>query len=175
MNESKQRKIGAILSYLIIILSLIISLGYTPILTKSLGQSEYGLYSMIASIISTLTIFDFGFSSAIVVYSNKYRAKKEIEKEHSLYGMFIIIYSVIGILASLIGFIIYLNINKLFGSTMNLTELEIAKKLMLILTFNLAVTFPLSVFSSIVVAYERFIFAKISCDTCSLLFLSYSA
>ena len=161
MNESKQRKIGAILSYLIIILNLIISFGYTPILTKSLGQSEYGLYSMVASIISTLTILDFGFSSAIVVYSNKYRVKKETKKEHNLYGMFIIIYSIIGIISSLIGFIIYLNINNLFGATMNITELEIAKKLMLILTFNLAVTFPLSVFSSIVIAYERFVFAKI--------------
>ena len=160
MTDSKQRKIGAIMSYIIIILHLVISLGYTPILTKSLGQSEYGLYSMVASIISTITILDFGFSSAIVVYSNKYRIKNETKKEHDLYGMFIIIYSIIGIFATLIGVIIYLNVNNLFGSTMTISELNTAKTLMLILTFNLAVTFPLSVFSSIVTAYEKFVFAK---------------
>ncbi len=161
MNDENQRKIGALLSYVVIMLNLVITLFYTPILTRSLGQSEYGLYSMVSSIISTLTILDFGFASALVVYSNRYRVKKEFEKEHNLYGMFIIVYTIIGLLVALFGFTIYLNVENLFGATMNAYELVTAKKLMLILTFNLAVTFPLSVFSSIVTAYEKFIFAKL--------------
>ena len=33
--------------------------------------------------------------------------------------------------------------------------------MMLILTFNLAITFPLSIFNSIISAYEKFVFQKV--------------
>ena len=46
---------GAVLSYVSIIISTLIQLIYTPLLIRKLGQSEYGLYSLVASIIGYLT------------------------------------------------------------------------------------------------------------------------
>ena len=43
MNDSEQRKSGAILSYVSIILATLVQLIYTPFLIRMLGQSEYGL------------------------------------------------------------------------------------------------------------------------------------
>lgn len=159
--KKNEIKIGAILSYVVIGLNMVIGLVYTPILIRMLGQSEYGLYSLVSSIISYLTILDFGFGNAIIIYTARYKARGEKEKEEKLHGMFFIIYTIIGIIASIIGIIIYFNVNGLFGNSMSIEELEIAKKLMLILTLNLAITFPLSIFSSIITAYEKFIFAKL--------------
>lgn len=161
MKEKNQIKIGAILSYVVIFLNMIIGVVYTPILTKSLGQSEYGLYSIVSSIISYLTILDFGFGNAIIIYTAKYRAKNEKENEQKLHGMFFIIYSIIGFIAAIIGIVLTLNVNIMFGKTMTEHEIQTAKILMKILTVNLAVTFPLSIFGSIITAYEKFIFAKI--------------
>ena len=155
-----QLKIGAILSYTVLILNMLVGILYTPILTKSLGQSEYGIYSMVASIITMLTVLDFGFGNAIIVYTNKYKAQKNKEKEQKLHGMFFLIYTVIGVIAGIIGIILYLNVDRLFDNTMSISELLIAKKLMLILTFNLIITFSFSIFSSIITAYEKFIFSK---------------
>lgn len=154
-------KIGAILSYVIIALNMIIGIAYTPVLTRMLGQSEYGLYSLVSSIISYLTILDFGFGNAIIIYTTRYRVNGEKEKEKKLHGMFLIIYTLIGIIAAAIGMILYCNVDKLFGQTMTLEEIKTAKVLMGILTFNLAVTFPLSIFGSIITAYEKFVFAKV--------------
>lgn len=81
MSESKQRKIGAILSYISIIVSTLVQIMYTPLLIRMLGQSEYGLYSLIASVIGYLTVLDLGFGNAIVVYTAKYRSSREYEKE----------------------------------------------------------------------------------------------
>ena len=67
MTERNQRKIGAILSYALIIANTLITILYTPILISKLGQSEYGLYSLITSVIGYLTILDLGFGNAIVV------------------------------------------------------------------------------------------------------------
>lgn len=161
MNKNKEIKLGAILSYLIIGLNMIIGVLYTPILTSKLGQSEYGLYSLVSSIISYLTVLDFGFGNAIIIYTSKYIANNEKEKEEKLHGMFFVIYCVIGVIAGIIGLGLMFNIKLLFGTTMTNTEVEKAKILMMILTANLVVTFPLSIFGSIITAYEKFIFAKL--------------
>ena len=75
--------------------------------------------------------------------------------------MFLIIYTIIGIIAGIIGAILWINVDKLFGNSMTHEELQKAKVLMGILTLNLVLTFPLSVFSSIITAYEKFIFSKL--------------
>ena len=161
MNSKNQIKSGAILSYTSLIINNFLGLVYTPFLLYRLGQSEYGLYSLVTQIIGYLTILDLGFGNAIVVYTAKYRAKGEKEKEAELNGMFITIFCIIGIIATLFGIILYFNVDNLFGATMTSQELDKTRIMMLILTFNLAITFPFTVFSSIVTAYEEFIFAKV--------------
>lgn len=182
--KSNQLKIGTLLSYITLFVELIIGLVYTPILTKRLGQAEYGLYSLVSSVISYLTILDMGFGSAIVVYTSRYRIKGQKEEEKRLHGMFFIIYLIIGCVAGILGYVMYLNIPTLFGNSMSIQEIEKAKIMMLILIGNLIITFPMSVFTSIITAYEKFIFAKslniiriiISpIITISLLFMGYKS
>ena len=141
--------------------SMIVQLLYTPVLIRMLGQSEYGLYSLTSSIISYLTVLDLGFGNAIIVYTAKYRAKKEYEEEKKMHGMFFLIFCIMGLIATILGLIIFFNITTLFGRTMSKLELDKMKIMMLILTFNLAVTFPFSIFGSIISAYERFTYKKI--------------
>ena len=90
--KSNQRKIGAVLSYVTIIANTLIQLLYTPFLIRKLGQSEYGLFSLVSSIIGYLTVLDLGFGNAIIVHTAKYRAKGELKKEQKLHGMFRVIY-----------------------------------------------------------------------------------
>lgn len=161
MNESKERKLGAILSYVSIIVTTLIQLLYTPFLLRKLGQSEFGLYSLVASIIGYLTIMDLGFGNAIVVYTSKYRAQKKYDEEKKLHGMFNIVFKVIGVIAALLGFILYLNVNNLFGSKMTDIELNKMRIMMLILSFNLFLTFFFAIYNSIITAYEKFTFQKI--------------
>ncbi len=46
-----QLKGGAILSYMTIILNNVIALTYMPYMLRMLGQAEYGLYSLAASVV----------------------------------------------------------------------------------------------------------------------------
>ena len=156
-----QRKFGAILSYIVIGLNMIIGIAYTPFLTRKLGQAEYGLYSIINSIMSYLTVMDMGFGNAIIIYTARYVNQNDKEKENKLHGMFFVIYCIIGIVASIVGLVLYFNVNNLFGKSMTTSELSEAKVMMLILTFNLAITFPFSIFGNILTAYEEFIINKI--------------
>lgn len=162
MNSSKnERKTGAVLSYVSIVLSTLVQLLYTPLLTGMLGQSEYGLYSLVSSIIGYLTVLDLGFGNAIVVYTAKYRTQKKYDEEKKLHGMFFVVYLIIGLVAGLLGLILYFLVPTIFGSTMTSVELNKMKIMMLILAFNLAMTFAFSIYSSIINAYEKFTFQKL--------------
>lgn len=145
---------------MIIFLHIITGLLYTPFMLRCLGQNEYGLYSLVASIITYLTLLDFGFGSAIVRYTAKIRAVGTKTQEWELYGMFASAYVVIGVLAAIGGFVLYANVDNMFDHTMADSDLHQAKVMMALMTANLALTFPLSIFGSIVTAYERFIFVR---------------
>lgn len=155
-----QLKAGAILSYVVIGLNMLVGVLYTPYMLRMLGQSEFGLYSLVASVISYLTILDLGFGNAIVRYTAKFRAEGKTEEQYEMFGMFVVLYSVIGLLALCAGLGLYFNVDALFGDTMTDSEISKARIMMLILSFNLAITFPFSIFRSIITAYEDFVFQK---------------
>lgn len=156
-----QIKAGAILNYVIIGLNTLTGLLYTPFMLRCLGQNEYGLYSLVASVIAYLTLLDFGFGSAIVRYTAKIRATSAKEDEWSLYGMFLSVYLVLGIFITVGGVVLYANTDRMFDQTMTADELNQARIMMALMVGNLAITFPFSIFGSIISAYERFVFQRI--------------
>lgn len=156
-----QLKVGAALNYVVIILNMLVGLLYTPYMLRMMGQSEYGLYSLVASVISYLTVLDLGLGNAIVRYTAKFRAEGKTTEQYEMFGMFLVLYVIIGIIAFVAGLGLYFNVDTLFGATMTIEELDKARVMMLFLIFNLAVTFPMSIFGSIITAYERFVFPKV--------------
>lgn len=159
--ESSQLKIGTILSYIVIALNSLVGLLYTPYMLRIMGKSEFGLYSLVSSIIAYLTVLDFGFGNAIIRYTAKFRAEGKTEEQYSMFGMFLMLYSFIGIFSLIIGLGLYYNTNVMFGNTMTIEEIVKVRILLLFMVVNLAITFPFSLFGSIISAYENFVFQKI--------------
>ena len=155
-----QLKAGVVLNYVVIFLNTVVGLLYTPYMLRMMGQSEYGLYSLVASVIAYLTVLDLGFGNAIVRYTAKFLAEKKTEEQYEMFGMFFLLYLVIGIVAFGIGLGLYFNVDTLFGDTMTAVELGRARIMMLLLVANLAFTFPMSIWGSVIQAYEDFVFQK---------------
>ena len=156
-----QLKAGAVLSYVAIGLNNIVGLLYTPYMLRMLGQNEYGLYSLVASVVAYLTVLDLGFANAIVRYTAKFRAENKIQEQYEMFGMFFILYCGIGLIAFLIGLGLYFNVDVLFDATMNTEDLYKIRVMMLLMVFNIAFTFPMSIWGAIITAYENFVFQKL--------------
>ena len=156
-----QLKAGAALNYVVILLNTAVGLLYTPYMLRMMGQSEYGLYSLVASVIAYLTVLDLGLGNAVIRYTAKFRAEGKTKEQYEMFGMFLALYSIISVVALIGGMGLYLNVDRMFGGTMTEIELSHARIMMLILVFNLVVTFPMSIFGSIMSAYERFVFPKV--------------
>lgn len=156
-----QLKAGAALNYVSICLNMVVGLIYTPYMLRMLGQSEYGLYSLAASIIAYLTVLDLGFGNAIVRYTAKFRAEGKQREQEEMFGMFFILYIGIGVIAMIAGSVLSLNVENMFSRAMTDTEVSRTRIMLWLMTFNLAFTFPMSIWGSIMSAYERFVFQRI--------------
>ena len=156
----KEIKIGAVLGYVNMIVSLLISFLYTPILLKHLGQSEYGLYALVASIIGYLSVLDMGFGNAMVRYVSKSKASPDKLNESKINGLFLFLYTIIGIVSFIIGFILLSKAGSIFAA-LTPEELSKAKVIMIILVCTVSISFPLSIFDSYVVSSEKFKYIKI--------------
>ena len=156
-----QLKAGAALNYVSICLNMVVGLIYTPYMLRMLGQSEYGLYSLAASIIAYLTVLDLGFGNAIVRYTAKFRAEGKQRELEEMFGMFFILYIGIGVIAMIAGSVLSLNVENMFSRAMTDTEVSRTRIMLWLMTFNLAFTFPMSIWGSIMSAYERFVFQRI--------------
>ncbi len=158
---SKQIKRGVFLSYTALGLSNLIGILYTPFMLSKLGQSEYGLFALASSVVGYLTILDFGFGNAIIRYTAKYKAENKSEDQWKLFGTFIRLYAMLGIFVFIAGMIMMFNITSLFGKSMTPDEVISMKILIGILTVNLSINFPFSIFGSIITANEKFVFQQI--------------
>ena len=156
-----QLKAGAVLNYVILGLNAITGLLYTPYMLRMLGQSEYGIYSLAASLIAYLSMLDFGFGNAVIRYTAKYRAEGKKEEQYELFGMFTKLYCAIGLLMMLAGLVIYFFLGSLFGDTLTTVELSRTRIIVLLMVFNLAFSFPLSIYGAIITAYEKFVFLRV--------------
>ena len=111
-----QLKTGAFLSYLSIGLSSAISIVYTPVMLRLLGQSDYGLYSLVASVVAYLGLFNFGFGSAYIKYFSVYKTNGDTAGIARLNGMFLIIFTFLGLLAVVAGLVLVFNSEIVFGN-----------------------------------------------------------
>lgn len=160
MNNINQKKAGVLLSYVNLAISTIIPFFYTPIMLSILGQSEYGLYSLSNSVISYLSLLQFGMGSAVIRYIAKYRATDEKEKANQITGLFTIIYIFFAVLVLFVGCIFTLLSPVIFSDGLSEAEISKMKILIIIMSLSTAFSFISVVFSSIINAYEKFIFKK---------------
>lgn len=156
-----QLKVGVILSYLSLILGSLVSIVYTPIMLRLLGQSEYGLYTTVNATISYLGLLNFGFGASYVRYYFKYKTKNDHENIARLNGMYLTVFTVLSLVCVAAGTILVLNTENIFGAKFTESELNTAKILMAILVVNMALSFPNTVFNSYITAKEQFLFQRI--------------
>jgi len=161
VRKVNQLKAGALLSYVSMGLGYLISIIYTPLMLRLLGQNEYGLYNMVASVVSYLGLFNFGFGSAYIRYYSRYKVNNDELSIARLNGMFLLIFSLLGLLAGLAGAYLVIRVKDVFGEKISPEDLHTAKLLMAIMVLNIVISLVTTVFNAYVTANEEYIFQKL--------------
>lgn len=162
-------KSGFVLSYAAIFIQSVISIVYTPVMLRLLGQNDYGLLQLAMSAIAHLGILSFGFSGSYLRFYSQYRAGGDKKAIAVLNGMFLEVFLCASLLALICGGVITAFAHCIFEHSMDVAEVGTLRVLLGIMTVNLALSFPSSVFDSYIIAHEKFTFQKILVIITSLL------
>ena len=156
-----QLRAGVLLSYVNMALGSLVPMFYTPVMLRILGQAEHGLYSLAHSTVSYLSLLSFGFGSAIVRYIAKYRAKNDAEGVRRIYGFFLKLYGTLALLVVTGGIALTFFAPRFFAQSLTVGELQTVRTLIPIMAVQTALTFPFSVFTSVIIAHERYLYRRI--------------
>lgn len=161
MTSSQQIKLGAVISYLAIIINIITGLLFTPWVILSIGRADFGLYTLAMSVMS-LFVFDFGLSSSITRFIAKYLAVGEQQKADNCLGLVARLYLAIDIVMFIILSSVFFFIPYIYKQ---LTPVEISKFEIIYLVAALysVISFPFIPLNGILNAHEKFIQVKV-CD-----------
>lgn len=105
-------------------------------------------------------LLNFGIGGTIIRYLSKYRAAGDRGREERVAGLFIKIYSVVCCLILAAGFLFAANL-QVYSRSLTADEVATLRVLVILMTVNTAVFLPFSVFSSLVLAHERYVFHKL--------------
>ena len=101
--QVNQVRAGAILSYVSMAVSTILSLVYAPIMKGQLGTSEYGVYGSVGPIIAYLLLLSMGLGSAYMRYYSQAKVAQDRRTMAKLNGMFLVTYTVLGLVLLVLG------------------------------------------------------------------------
>lgn len=154
------RKIGVILSYVMMIFEVLSTLLLTPFIIRTLGQAEYGVYKLSASVVAYLLLLDLGVGNAITRYIAKFRASGEKEQSQKFLGVATIYYTVIALVALIAGVVLIAVFPKAFAKGLTASEIKLGQELLFITMINAAVTLGTAAYNNVIIAYERFTVSK---------------
>lgn len=159
-SSAKNIKIGAILTYITQFLSIAISFVYVPIMLGKLGQAEYGLYSIVQTLITYLQMSEMGIGTTATRYNSKYISENDVDGQKSINGMFFKLYLGIAFFCVVLSIVLYAFLDKIYVNY-SAESVALIKSLFVIAVINLVITFVFKIFNAIIIAYEDFIFIKL--------------
>ena len=166
-KNNSQIKSGAIISYAGIIISTVASLLYTPWMKNRIGDANYGLYTLVGSLIA-IFMMDFGLSTSVTRFISKYRAENNEMQINNVMGYVFKLYIAIDVVISIVLLIVYLLIDNIYIG-LSISERDTLKKIFLIFATYSVLAFPFTPLSGVLNAYEKFVWLKI-CELFQKLF-----
>ncbi|MBQ3604049.1 MAG: polysaccharide biosynthesis protein [Clostridia bacterium] len=153
-------KWGAIISYLLIVFNSLYGFLIVPYILSSLGDVEYGVYKTISSLSSALMVLDLGLGGTTMRYIAKFKSDSQRDRIESFISMALGEGSIIGVVLIAVSVIIYCLIPSIYSEGLSGNEIELAKKLFIILSVNMLFHIFENVLNGIISGHNKFTFAN---------------
>lgn len=136
-HQSLNIRLGAILAYANVGVSVIVNIFFVPFLLKNVGDAQYGLYSFATSMTSMLTVLSFGMTSAYTRFATiarKEAGENGLKKINSVFFLFFLFASFIALIVG--GVILLL----MFSGVIPLSSYSDSQKTIIFILFSLSLT-----------------------------------
>lgn len=155
--QKSQRKVGMMLSYVNSLLLVAVNIFLTPFLIKTLGNSEYGVYQMMASFGGYLVLINFGTGTIMTRFVSVALAKKDRKAEENSIATCLLISLGLGAVILIAATVLFVFLESIYASSMTPPQIEKAKVLYLFVAGNVFVMLFANTLQGIITAYEKFV------------------
>ncbi len=155
-----QRKAGAILSYISMAVGIVVGMISMSIILRFISKGDVGVYNVIGSLIAVMGVMDFGLAGTITRYYTRDMTLHDSEKQENTLAIGALIYGAIGVLAIIVGFVLYPLIDVFYSAKFTALELALAKRMFIVMMINFVLSISTSVYTSAILAHEKFVFSR---------------
>lgn len=149
-----------ILGYVNTVVQTVVSFVYTPLLLGGIGQSEYGLYQIIGSLTAYINVLESMLTTSILRFYCQARADgDEIGMENTL-AVARFVYGIASVLVVVLAFAFSAVFVGVYSRTMTAGEVQEGVIMLFVVCANIVVNMMFFTYSTVVLAHERFTFAK---------------
>ena len=145
-----------LLSYVLMVFETLSTLLLTPFIIRTLGDAEYGVYKLSASISAYLLLLDLGIGNSVVRFVAQYRATGNESQCRKFLGITTLYYAGIAAICLLTGVTLVCVFPKVFAKGLTPGEIRLGQILLAITSINAAITLSTAGFKNTVIAYEHF-------------------
>jgi O-antigen/teichoic acid export membrane protein len=155
MSRAKSAFWGSVSSQVSMIIFMLLSVAFTPLILKFLNKEEYGFYTILFQIIGYISILDFGLGGAIArsLAANRGEDEKSKLAINKIISTSFFTYSFLGIIVIIVGLFFTPYVPSFFKMDDSLHMVAIS--VTLTLSIFVGIQFPLKVFSSIFYAHQK--------------------
>ncbi len=136
------------------LIGILVPLFYFPLMLRLLGQEDYGLHSMADSVVEFLMLLTVCTGGAFARLLSGRHEAGDPEGERRVFGLHVVTYAAFGLLILAAGLFISFHLGG-FRRSLGEEELEMLKKICLLMTVDAAVFLPFGAWEAMIGAHGR--------------------
>ena len=160
MNKKQNLKLGAIISYLWVVVHVGVNFLFAPILIKYLGQNEYGLYQVIASFLAYINVLETSVSAGVLRFYCNVKVKNNSREVENVLAICRRIYRYLSACILIVGGIVIVGFRCFYQSSFTQMEIREGTVMLALLFCNLIITMANAIYTATINGNERFVFDK---------------
>jgi O-antigen/teichoic acid export membrane protein len=145
---------NVIIDYIAIAIDLALGIFLLPFNVAHLGQSAYGLWVLTTSVTTYFSILDLGYGSAQVKFAAQYRALGDAKALNEIASTIFFLFTAIAAVAYTAALLLSFRFSEIFN--LGAADAETARWVLLIVSAQVALGLPFSVFGGITNGFNRF-------------------
>ncbi|MEO5898227.1 MAG: polysaccharide biosynthesis C-terminal domain-containing protein [Vicinamibacterales bacterium] len=146
---------GTLTGYGLLGVNIVLGIYLMPFTMRHLGQAEYGLWMLVASMTAYFQLFDLGYGSGVVKHITAADARGDTREVNVVLSTFVVVYGWIAVaVIALTGLLIVAAVPRF--PTLTPEQVRVAQYILGMLGVRIAIGFPMSIFGAITTARQRF-------------------
>lgn len=146
---------GTLTSYVLLGVTIVLGIYLMPFTMRHLGQAEYGLWILVASMTAYFQLFDLGYGNGVVRHITAADARGDNDEVNTILSTFVVVYSAIGVaVLAVTAMLIFFAVPRF--PTLTPGQVVTAQAILAILGVRIAIGFPMGIFGAVTTARQRF-------------------